>query len=133
MGAWNPTSFGNDSANDWAYALESSDGLPYIEEALQAVLHAGEDYVDAGDAEEAIGAAEVLAWMKGKPSAENAFTEKVARWVRANPNPPPPSLVLKALAVLDRVLQSPSELLELWEGEPAWNASVEDLRARLKS
>lgn len=133
MRAWDPTSFGNDSANDWAYALESSDGLPYIEEALQAVLHAGDDYVEAGDAEEAIGAAEVIAWMRGKPSAANAYTEKIARWVSAHPHSPPTALVQKALAVLDRVLRSPSELLDLWEDEPAWNASVEDLRSRLKS
>jgi hypothetical protein len=42
-------------------------------------------------------------------------------------------LVQKALVVLDRIQRSPSELLDLWDGEPAWPAAVEDLRTRLKT
>ena len=131
MGAWDATSFGNDTANDWAYELEECDDLSYITTTLQRVLDAGEEFIEAPDAEEAIAAAEVLAWLRGRPTPVNAYTEKIETWVAAHRIQPPPATIELAVAVLDRIQRQPSELPELWEDDPDWSASMADLRARL--
>jgi septation ring formation regulator EzrA len=131
MGAWDTSSFGNDTANDWAYGLEDCADLSLIESTLQTVAEAGDEYIEATEGEEAIAAAEVLAWLRGQGPPLNAYTEKVASWVEAHPITPPAELVQLALAVLDRLQQEPSELMELWEDDAEWQASVADLRARL--
>jgi hypothetical protein len=128
MGAWDATSFGNDTANDWAYDLEECDDLSYIEATLQKVLDTGDD---SDAAVQGIAAAEVLAWLRGRPTPVNAYTEKIAAWVAAHPIQPPPAILHKALSALDRIHRQPSELPELWEGNPDWTASVADLRKRL--
>jgi hypothetical protein len=131
MGAWDATSFGNDTANDWAYDLENSSDLSYIDATLQRILDAGEDYIEGSDAEEAIGAAEVVAWLRGRPTPVNAYTEKIAEWVAAHPIHPTAAITQKAILVLDRIQRQPSELQELWEGDPDWAASIADLCRRL--
>jgi hypothetical protein len=131
MGAWDATSFGNDTANDWAYGLEETSDLSHIEATLQKILDAGDDYLDAPDAEEAIAAAEVLAWLRGKPVPVDAYTEKIAEWVAAHPIQPTPAIIQKALSALDRIQRQPSELPELWENDPDWAASMSNLRNRL--
>jgi hypothetical protein len=132
MGAWDATSFGNDTANDWAYDLEECADLSYIEATLQQVLDAGDDYLDADIATEAIAAAEVLAWLRGRPTPVDAYTEKIADWVSAHPIEPPATIIEKALSVLDRIRSEGSELPELWEDDPEWIAAMDDLRDRLR-
>ena len=44
MGAWDASSFGNDTANDWAYSLERCSDFSCIEKALWRVLDAGDAY-----------------------------------------------------------------------------------------
>ena len=131
MGAWDATSFGNDHANDWAYDLEKSNDLSYIDAALQTILDAGDDYIEAPDAEEGIAAAEVVAWLRGRPAPVNAYTEKIAEWVAAHPNLPLAAVTQKALTVIDRIQRQPSELPELWEDDADWAAAMTDLRNRL--
>ena len=131
MGAWDATSFGNDTANDWAYDLEECNDFSHIEATLQKVLDTGDDYLDSDAAVEGIAAAEVLAWLRGRPTPVNAYTEKIASWVAAHPIQPPPAMLQKALSVLDRIQRQPSELPELWEGDPDWTASMADLHKRL--
>lgn len=131
MGAWDPTSFGNDTANDWAYDLESCIDTSYIDATLQRVVDAGEDDIDGSDAEMAIAAAEVIAWLLGNPKPVNAYTEKIAAWVSAHPFQPSPALIQKAVFVLDRIQREPSELPELWEGDHEWLEAMAELRSRL--
>ena len=67
MGTWSHESFGNDTANDWAYELEDATDFSVIEAALQVALDEGDEYLDADlamEAMEAIAAVEVIA----KPS-----------------------------------------------------------------
>jgi len=131
MGAWDATSFGNDKANDWAYGLDGSSDLSYIEAALQNILDQGDEYIETPDSEEGIAAAEVVAWLLGRPSPVNAFTQKIADWVAAHPIKPPQSTTDKALAVLTRIQREPSELKDLWEHDPDWIAAISDLQQRL--
>lgn len=131
MGAWDATSFGNDTANDWAYGLEDYDDLSFIEAALQEVIGTGDDYLDSDPACEAIAAAEVLAALRGHPPVTNAYTEKVAEWVAAHAIEVPDSLVKMSLEALDRIQRAPSELPDLWDDAPDWLAAMADLRKRL--
>lgn len=133
MGAWDASSFGNDTANDWAYDLKECADLSHIESTLQQVLEAGDDYLDADLASEAVAAIEVLAWLNGKSSQVDAYTEKIAAWVAAHPIQPPAEMIQRALAVLERIEGEESELCELWEGDPDWTNAIADLRSRLSS
>lgn len=131
MGAWDATSFGNDTANDWAYDLEESDDLSHIEATIQQALEAGDEYLDADLASEAVAAAEVLAWLRGKPSTVNGYTAKIAEWVEAHPIEPSATILQQALSVLERIQGDASELAELWEGDEDWIQAMAGLRNRL--
>lgn len=131
MGAWDATSFGNDTANDWAYDLEDYEDLAYLIQTLQSIFSDEEEYLEAPLAEEAIAAAEVIAWLRGHPCPVNAYTEKIAAWVAAHPIPPPSEVVQLALSALDRIEGPESELAELWEDDPDWTAAIANLRTRL--
>jgi hypothetical protein len=131
MGAWDATSFGNDTANDWAYDLKDHDDLTLIEATLQSVIETGDDYLDSNPACKAIAAAEVIAALRGHPPSANAYTKKVAEWVTAHPQEVPESLVRMSLEALDRIQREPSELPDLWEDDPDWLAAMADLRKRL--
>jgi len=132
MGAWDATSFGNDTANDWAYGLDDCDDLSLIESTLQNIIDAGDDYIDASDAEEAIAAAEVVAWLLGRPSTLNAYNEKVSEWVTKHALKPSAQLVQKALQAMNRIQAEPSELLELWEDGEEWKVAMQELTQRLQ-
>jgi hypothetical protein len=131
MGAWSADSFENDTANDWAYGLEEVDDLRLVRETIQEFLSTGEEDVEGVCAEEVIAAAEVIARLKGHFGMRDAFTEKVDKWVEAHPQDPSGDLTAMALQALDRILQPPSRLLELWEDSAEWKKSVLDLRKRV--
>ena len=131
MGAWDATSFGNDTACDWLGDFTEEDDLSIVEAAFQTILDVGDEYLDSDEALQGIAAAEVLAWLRGHPAATNAYTEKLARWVAAHPVQPPTALTQKALSALDRIERPPSELPDLWEGNPEWLTAMSDLRTRL--
>ncbi|WP_035601398.1 DUF4259 domain-containing protein [Haloferula sp. BvORR071] len=130
MGAWNATSFGNDAACDWLGDLEGYEDLSFVQEALQAVLSAGDDYIECDTACEAIAAAEVVAALRGYPASSGA--DDINEWVGSNELEASDNLVRKALDALDRIQREPSELPELWEDDPDWQAAMADLRKRLK-
>jgi hypothetical protein len=132
MGAWANDPFGNDTALDWVSGLEDTDDLSLIETTIQAVLDAGEEYLEAPAGDEAIAAADVLARLKGRFYVRNSYTESIDDWVAAHPIKPSPELISKALQALDRILNEPSELLELWEGDDDWRQQIAALKERLK-
>ena len=133
MGTWDASSFGNDTATDWAYDLIEGDGLTHIGSTLDRALGVGDDYLDADMAAEAVDAAEVVAWLNGNPAAVNAYTEKIAKWVQAQDLKPVGDLIRKALMVVDLVQRETSELAELWEGDPDWTDAMADLKRRLSA
>jgi Domain of unknown function (DUF4259) len=133
MGAWSTDSFGNNTACDWAYGLEKVNDLSLIRVTVQKVMDSGNDYLEAPDAVEAIAAVEVIARLKGNFGVCDSYTETTDKWVQAHPQPPPADLVALAGRTIDRVLNPPSELLELWQESDdfaTWKTSLLDLKNR---
>jgi hypothetical protein len=137
VGTWSEGSFGNDTACDWSYGLAKVDDLSYVESALDRVLGAGSGTaVTIDDAQAAVAAAEVVARLKGNWGEEDPYSDAADNWVRSHPIVPPPALLAKAVAALERILAPPSELLEEWDeaGEAgAWSESIMELKHRVES
>ena len=133
MGAWGELAFDNDTANDWAYGLEDLDDLSLVESALSELEEVGDEYLDQDIACSVLAACEVLARLRGNHGYKNSYTKKVDAWVAAHPITPPPELVVRAHAGIDRILGDQSELRSLWENADGWRKTVEDLRQRLGS
>jgi len=134
MGAWDVGIFDNDTACDWAYELHDAPDLSVVRHAIEAVLVAGTDYLDADHACEALAACEVIARLRGKWGVRDSHSATADDWVDKHPQEVPAEVVAHALEAIDRVLSAPSELRELWdESDEAakWHAVVSDLRARL--
>jgi hypothetical protein len=134
MGTWSVEPFGNDDAVDWAYELEGAEDLSPIEEAIEAVLATGDQYVEAPEASVALAAIEVLARLRGAPGEKNSYTETVDNWVAHTPVKPSVELLDRAQAAIARILADNSELKELWQESDeydAWQASMDSLRTRV--
>ena len=133
MGAWGPGNLDNDSALDWVERFREK-GADAGTEAFNAA--GTDDYLDADEGSEALAAAEIVAaaFEKPSPAAGSDLIDLVtqhAAAIRALPD-----IRQKALAAVDRVLQDPSELRELWheDGEDyakQWRDAVDDLKMRL--
>jgi hypothetical protein len=134
MGAWGVNTFDNDTACDWKYGLEDLNDLSLVRETLAHVLATGNEYLDSDDACEGLAACEVIARLRGNWGVRDAYTESLDKWVEEHPIQPPTDLINQALAVIDRVLTKPSELLDLWAEEDEnkeWLDAVADLRSRV--
>ncbi len=114
MGTWSHESFGNDTANDWAYELEDATDFSVIEAALQVALDEGDEYLDADLAMEAIAAVEVIAKRLGKGTQSDVYTEKVDQWLETISEQPNDGVLSLAKRVLERIVADDSELKELW-------------------
>jgi hypothetical protein len=135
MGAWDVGTFDNDTACDWAYGIEKADDLSLVRETFDRVIAVGDDYLDSDAACEGLAACEVIARLKGNWGIRNPYTETIDKWIEGHASLPYEGLVPLATAVIDRVLTTPSELLELWEEGDAteWKRAVQDLRVRVEA
>src|SRR6476469_7930025 len=106
MGAWSHEPFGNDTAADWAYGLDDSEDLAYIENTLDAAE--GEDELDASIAEEAVAAIDVLANALGKGTPPDAYADSAIQWIERVKPVIGRDLREKALRVLNRVMEEQS-------------------------
>ena len=134
MDAWDADALGNDTATDWlAEVVETSD-LGMILEAFDTVLSAGDDTVELQAGEEAIAAAELVAWLAGQPGKSGDQADMIETWIDENELEFTDSLAKKARRSIDRVFNNPSELREAWEeGEDFddWKAELAKLKERL--
>jgi len=133
MGAWGFSAFENDDAMDWALELEKVSDLSRIETAFSSVEQA-DDHLDALAANEGFAACEVLARLLGQSPAENADAPWLDEWISKHPVKPSPSLRVRAIAVIDRILGDGCELRDLFVDDASvaeWQDSVNELRRRL--
>lgn len=134
MGTWSHESFGNDTANDWAYELEDATDFSVIEAALQMALDEGDEYLDADLAMEAIAAVEVIAKRLGKGTQSDVYTEKVDQWLETISEQPSDGLLSLAKRVLERIAADDSELKELWlesDEYELWLGNIQQLKDAL--
>jgi hypothetical protein len=134
MGTWSHESFGNDTANDWAYELEDATDFSVIEAALQVALDEGDEYLDADLAMEAIAAVEVIAKRLGKGTQSDVYTEKVDQWLETISEQPSDDLLSLAKRVLERIVADDSELKELWlesDEYQLWLGNIQQLKDAL--
>lgn len=135
MGTWSHESFGNDTANDWAYELEDATDFSVIETALQVALDEGDEYLDADLAMEAIAAVEVIAKRLGKGTQSDVYTDKVDQWLETISEQPSDDLLSLAKRVLERIVADDSELKELWlepDEYELWLGSIQQLKDALQ-
>ncbi len=136
MGSWNASAFGNDAAADWLAELMESNGWSMVDEAVSAVLGAGDEAIDEQSGAEAVAAAEVVAWVLGQPGADDDDSEGLEDWIGEQEFEPDAARARKAKRAVDRVFNEPSELREIWEdsGEfDDWRKALTDLKDRLGS
>ena len=134
MGAWGTGIFDNDAAGAFALAVAEGGGVPALEKAFDRVLAAGDVYLEAPEAEEALAAAEIVARSKDPAVAPPGLTAAVDAWIAANHPQVGAALRDKAKRAIARVLTEPSELLEVWmeSGQyEAWAHAVRDVSDRL--
>jgi hypothetical protein len=134
MGTWDIHSFANDAATDWLYSLTECEDLDFIDSTLDVVVEAGEDYLGADPAQEAVAAVEILARLRGKPGLQDETTEDADAWASEHRLRVSKALIAKAQKTLDRILTEPSELMDLWRESDefdTWKNAVLDLKQRV--
>ncbi|WP_296279284.1 DUF4259 domain-containing protein [uncultured Acinetobacter sp.] len=137
MGAWSHEPFGNDTACDWAYELEESEGYAVIEDAFNQIIEMStEEYIDADIGCVAHAAAEVLAKSFGRGVEEEDIPEAVEKWLEQNKNKTNPALIPKAIRALKLLTSESSELNELWQESDyytEWTSNIDELKEILSS
>ena len=137
MGAWSHEPFGNDTACDWAYELEESEGYVVIEDAFNQIIEMStEEYIDADIGCVAHAAAEVLAKSFGRGVEEEEIPEAVEKWLEQNKNKTNPALIPKAIRALKLLTSESSELNELWQESDyytEWTSNIDELKEILSS
>jgi hypothetical protein len=137
MGTWDTGSFDNDAASDYVAEIIDGSDLTTLEATCDRILSAGDNDVEAPDAQEALAAAEIIARLAGHSGRATEFDEDIDEWIkRSKLSSPDIGLVEKGRRCVTRILREPSELLELWkesEEFDSWKSLVIDLGNRLKS
>lgn len=134
MDSWDSSIYGNDAACDWIAELCESQGWSMIDDAFDAVLDVGDETLESTVAEEALAAADVVAWVHGHPSPGEEATEELTDWIEEQELDDDEQHLRRAREVTERVLADPSELRQLWEESgdfEAWEKAVSDLLNRL--
>ena len=132
MGAWGINTFENGDAADWLAEFCDEPDKELLVEAFESVNNIGDNYLEAPESSAALAAAEVIAALLGKPSAN--LPDEAKDCLAKLKLKPSEKLVASARKAVERI-KTDTELKELWdESDHAarWQATVEDLAARLK-
>lgn len=132
MGAWATDSFANDDALDWLIDFVETPTIEMLRDTLEHIMsHDPDDYLDAPDCSEAIAAAEIVAALTGRPSAN--LPDDLKAWLQSDHGLDAAHLTRTAAAAVERIAGD-SELQELWEESDSseqWASDVTDLMCRL--
>ena len=134
MGAWGSGIFENDDAADFVSEVVDGSDLSPIEAAIEQVLLIDSDYLEAPEGSRALAASAILALLKNKDIELDDAGPDLERWIKQSGIKVPEGLLAKGRRAAQRVITSPSELMELWSdsGElEQWKASVETLIGKL--
>ncbi len=134
MGASGTGPFENDDAGDWLFELEESPDGGAILAALQEVTEKekGEE-LEAGEAANAIAAAEMVAALHGFPLAD--LPDNAREWVDGHEELEVGDWIPLALTAVERVRKN-SELKELWDeskDSKKWHGTLDNLVKRLNA
>lgn len=130
MGARGSGILDNDTAQDFIAAVVDESDLSTVEEAISRVLSAGDDYLEAPEAEEAIAAVNIIARILGRDPDEPEDGDEVDDWItRCEIAEPDDVLIENARKALERILTEPSELLELWQESDDYETWERNVRA----
>lgn len=135
MDAWDTTPFANDSASEWLAELVESGTVAMVDEAMDAVLGCGDEVIEESTGEEGIAAAEVVAWLYGRPGKSAEDTDDLQDWVDDQELDDDDGRLKRARRTVDRVFNEPSELRDAWDESgdfEEWRKSLTDLKDRLK-
>jgi hypothetical protein len=131
MGVWGPGNFENDDVMDWLSELAQADDVELLEATLREVIDGDPHWIEAPECCRAIGAAEVVASLRGAPHEH--MPDAIYAWTVTRRVEPHAALAGLAHAALSRV-RGDSELRALWTSEgqlDAWLAALGDLERRL--
>lgn len=134
MGAWGTGSFEKDDACDFLTDVTDAGDLALIAEALDNVLTSTE-YVEVGDACQAIVAVETIAAALGRASVAAQEEEGLTSWLSRIRPRVDGALVIGGKQALDRILAAHCGLRECWEDSDdflQWQASVNELGRQLQ-
>ena len=132
MGAWGAGPFENDDAGDWVWELEDDTDATVITAALGAVIDTGAgEYLEAGDANNAVAAAEIVASARGR--RHPGLPTEATVWLDAHAGLVDRELIDLARRAVTRVAES-SEARDLWDeaGDTEWGPYIADLITRLR-
>ena len=128
MGAWGSGIFDNDSAADWAGALDDADAADrpgLVRAALTAAVDGDDDGLDLDDASCALAAAAVVATrLPGGPDVNHNYGPNVETLADLRLEA---DLVPLALQAIDRVVAEDSEWFEVWDDAGSLDEARETL------
>jgi len=114
MGTWDADSFGNIPPATGPTVWRRSRTLRYVEQTLDRVLACGRNQSVPAEAAECAVAAGGGGPTQGQlGESRTSYSETTDKWVRSHRLTPPPALVAKTVAALDRIVVVPSDLLDL--------------------
>ena len=114
MSAWGTGIFENEAAGAFALEVAEGGGVKAVEQAFDRVLSAGDAYLEAAPAEQALAAADIVVRMRGLPVPATEYAATVDAWIAAARPEVSPDLREKAKRAIARILTEPSQLLETW-------------------
>lgn len=131
MGTWGHGTFQNDDALDLLDDVTDGGDEAMLRATLDTAIEQAGESLEAPEGSSALAAAEIVAALRGRPAAD--LPDEAVDWVRGRPAPDD-MLVARARQAVDAVLTD-SELRDLWmeaDELPGWQATVEELRERLR-
>jgi hypothetical protein len=134
MGAWGVGTFENDDACDFAAEVAKSSNLSKMEDALDRVLKAGNEYIEAPEATEALAAAEIVTRLAGRAGEKTAYTEEIDKWVDKNKDGSAGFAARKGAPLRGSHYGGAIRTLELCmesDESDAWKKSANELMSRL--
>ncbi|MGW6282939.1 DUF4259 domain-containing protein [Kribbella sp. NPDC055071] len=135
MGAWDPSTFRNDDAADWARGVVESDSDSMVRDTLrQVAAWEPAHYLEADLGAAALVAAELLAAAAGTPASPTPANQEALAWAATQPQLA--ELAPLAIGAIGRVRAPDSELRELWaDAGPLamaeWTSIMDELLKRL--